>query len=464
MAVVNPKLRSEMAKQKSSFRDQLGAFCSVPWLSKTFILLLTLVTLLLGENHTLSAQIIQPLQSKLRPGEIDTADRPGGQAGGIQMGSNYRLMELRCGTGEAIVGAQIRRGDVLDFMQVACARPNCGNRGCRWEAQRWGPGAGGQAGDPHPPMLCGQTEIVSGFRARVVTFTRFDYAADIEIECARLTGPPSPQGFFPVGEHAGWHHPEGALREERSDQLSRGRSAVTPAISCRPAGFGITAISVGESSFVNTGQRVLQAISLYCPAARPGPRCPENLVVLSREDQYELIRNRWFSQGGRTGGGILVEMRAQPESQNWAGIQISETLRLGPQTCNLPNQQAQAICGTGGHPVFTIGTDRSFSVGTIQINWDHPVGGQNRNSFPDLHLVLDNAGGAPAQWNLLDNVLGGKANSCQITCLQTYACGGRTYGTFEITYSCTRDTFVRPGTFLQPGAQVGVTRVTATKR
>lgn len=78
--------------------------------------------------------------------------------------------------------------------------------------------------------------------------------------------------------------------------------------------------------------------------------------------------------------------------------------------------------------------------------------------------MLDNAGGAPAQWNLLDTVLGGKANSCQIACIQTYACGGRTYGPFEITYSCTRDTLTTRGTILQPGSQIGVTRVTATKR
>jgi hypothetical protein len=315
-------------------------------------------------------------------------------------------------------------------------------------------------------MLCEHSEMVSGFRARVVTFSRFDYAADIEIECARMLSSPTPQGFFPVGDRGRWHHPEGALKEERRERLPRGSSVLTPAISCRP-GFGVTAISFGESSFVQTGQRVLQAISLYCPAARPGPRqrCPENLIVLSREDQYENVRNKWFASGGRTGGGILVEMRAQPESQNWAGTQIQETVRLGSQTCNLPSQQAQNVCGTGGHRDFTVGTDRSFSVGAIQINWDHPRGDQNRNGFPDLHLVLDSGpGGKPAQWSLLDNVLGGKANGCQISCIQTYACGDRTYGPFEITYSCTRDTFARPGTFLQSGVQVSVTRVTAAKR
>jgi hypothetical protein len=431
-----------------------------------FIFLFVLVCLLLSAGNTSDAQIIQPLQSQPRPGEIDTADRPGGQAGGLQVGQGYRLGELRCGAGEVIAGAQVRRGDVLDFLQIACARPNCDSRGCQWQSHRWGPSAGGAGGDPHPPMLCEQSEIVSGFRARVVTFTRFDYAADIEIECARMLSSPTAQSFFPVAERGRWHHPEGGLQEGRSDRSPRGRSVLTAAISCRPRGFGITAISFGESSFVDTGRRVVQAISLYCPAAQPGPRprCPDNLIVLSREDQYEIVRNRWFSQGGRTGGGLLVEMRAQPEAQNWSGVQLTETLRLGSQTCNLPNQQAQAICGTGGHPVFTIGTDRSFSVGTIQINWDHPAGGQNKNSFPDLHLVLDNAGGAPAQWNLLDTVLGGKANSCQIACIQTYACGGRTYGPFEITYSCTRDTLTTRGTILQPGSQIGVTRVTATKR
>jgi hypothetical protein len=434
-------------------------------MSKMLAIVLLLVCEALAPNHG-SGAMVQRLESRPRSGEVDTAARAGGQAGGMRMGRSYRLAELRCGPAEAIVGARIRRGDVLDFIQVACARPACDNRGCRWEAERWAASAGNPSGgDPHPAMLCERAEMVSGIRARVVTFTADDYAADIEIECARMVSAPTPEGFFPVGESARWHHPEGALREERLDRLPRGRSVLTPVISCRPAGFGITAVSVGESSFV-AGQRVVQALSLYCPAAAPGPRprCPENLIVLSRDDQYEVVRERWFSRGGRTGGGLLVEMRAHPESRNWAGTQITETLRVGRQTCNLPNQQAQAICGTGGHAVFTVGTDRSFEVGTIRIDWDHPRDGQNRNGFPDLHMVLDNAGGAPAQWNLLDNVLGGQANGCQITCIQTYACGGRTYGPFEITYSCTRDTFVRQGGFLQQGSAVGVTRVQAMKR
>ena len=32
-----------------------------------------------------------------------------------------------------------RRGDVLDSLQIACARPACTAAGCQWTARRWGP-------------------------------------------------------------------------------------------------------------------------------------------------------------------------------------------------------------------------------------------------------------------------------------------------------------------------------------
>jgi hypothetical protein len=434
-----------------------------PGASRFRVLIFWLVCfVLLFEAGEAFCQVTQRLHSRPRPGEIDTAAE-GGQAGGIRIGRNYRLADLRCGAGEAIVGARIRRGDVLDYIQIACARPTCSNRGCSWSSSYWGASAGNRAGgDPHPEMVCSQNEMVSGFRARVVTFTVSDFAADIEIECTPMTSAPTARGFFPAGQRSRWHQPEGALRVDRLDGLQRGRAVLSPVVSCRAAhGFGATAISVGVADFVNS--RVVQAVSLYCPAGQPGPRCPDTIVIVSREDQYYLVRNRWFPEGGRTGGGAMVEMRAFPESENWERTQVTETVRLRGQTCNLNN--APAICGTGGHRVFDVGTDRDFALNRfLQWRWDHPRGGQHRNSFPDLHFVCDNGpGGAPAQWNLLDHVQGGRANTCTITCEQTYSCGRRTYGPFEIVYAFTRDVFVQRR-FLQPTVQANVTRVTATKR
>jgi hypothetical protein len=221
-----------------------------------------------------SQTTVQHLASSPRAGEVDTADQ-GLQAGGKSLGYNYQLTDLRCSAGEAIVGVNIRRGDALDFMQIACAKPVCTNGSCQWSSSHWGASAGNPyGGDSHPAMVCAQNEIVSGFRARVVTFfyRKFDYAEDIEIECAQMTSAPTSQGFFPVvggaaqGSSAGWHHPEGGLSLDTL--IPRWRTTfITPVISCRARGWGATAISLGVSDFVSS--HVLQAVSLYCPAGRP---------------------------------------------------------------------------------------------------------------------------------------------------------------------------------------------------
>jgi hypothetical protein len=62
-------------------------------------------------------------------------------------------------------------------------------------------------------MRCAQNEMLSGFRARVIRFTMFDYAADIEIQCSQISGSDGPNGPFRVSPNRPtWHHPEAGLR------------------------------------------------------------------------------------------------------------------------------------------------------------------------------------------------------------------------------------------------------------
>jgi hypothetical protein len=244
------------------------------------------------------SQMVQHLESTPRPGEVDTAAARGGQAGGsgLTYGANWQLTALRCSAGQAIVGVTIRRGDALDYMQIACATPVCGNGGCQWATSslNWGASAGNpDGGDPYPSMVCGQNEILSGFRARVVTFfyRKFDYAEDIEIECAPMTSPPTSQGFFPVakavqGSSSGLHHPQGGFS---SDTLIPRWSStfITPLISCRPRGWGATAVSLGISDFVSS--RVLQAVSLYCPTGQPAaPKVDKCVDMLNDPLQLQV--------------------------------------------------------------------------------------------------------------------------------------------------------------------------------
>ena len=246
-------------------------------------------------------QIIQPMASTPRAGEVDTADRSG-QAGGKSLGINYQLSALRCGTGQAIVGANLRRGDVLDFLQVACATPVCNGGNCQWSAAQWGPSGGNPSGgDAHPPMMCAQNQAVSGFRGRVVSFftRRFDFAEDIEIECSQIVAAPTAQGYVQVSSGATqnsssaqsgaatWHHPEGGLSLDTI--IPRWRTnATTPIISCARRGWAATAFSLGISDFVSS--RVIQAVSLYCPAGRPSaPSTVINQCVKMQTDALHLL-------------------------------------------------------------------------------------------------------------------------------------------------------------------------------
>lgn len=434
-------------------------------LSRLLMLVLSFFLLTVGDALA-QGLFSNPMVSPRQPNEIDTADT-GGQAGGQQLGVNYQLVNLRCQSGEAIVGLRIRRGDVLDFAQVGCAMPRCGSRGCTWSGMpNWEMWAGNpDGGDPHPDMICRPSQMVSGFRGRVVTFVPvgaagFDYAADLEIKCSRMIAPPTAAGFFPVSQvGAVWHHPEGGLGIGYipPNVVS---NVNTPMISC-PNGWGATAISVGTANFVLS--RVVQAVSMFCPntpAPPAGPPCPDNLVVLDQQDQYPAVENQWFPNGGRTGGGAIIEMGLLPNNHTWNNTHIVETVTGTATTCRMPGFNPANICGMGQHLDFVVGAPVTLQPNNfMRFAWP-PGGGQVTDAFPDFHFVFDTRGGAPAGVNLL-----GGAASCTATCVQNYTCGTRTYGPFTITYTFSPDSFSDPYiTFVHPGASVPVTKVTVIKR
>lgn len=81
-----------------------------------------------------------------RQGEYDTAELPSGRAGGETPGRDPASTELRCGEGESIVGVQLRRGQVLDMLQIACASADCDASGCSWDGVTWGGWVGNMSG------------------------------------------------------------------------------------------------------------------------------------------------------------------------------------------------------------------------------------------------------------------------------------------------------------------------------
>jgi hypothetical protein len=313
-------------------------------------------------------------------------------------------------------------------------------------------------------MLCAPGEAVASIRARVVAFTRFDYAADLAIECAALTSGPDRQGFFRVAAGEGrWHHPDGGFARSHAPANAT-RNTVTPPISCRPNGAA-SALSLGVSSnFVRDGQQVVQAISLYCPAGGPDPSCPETLVVAGLLDQTGLVDAQWFARGGRTGGGAVAVMEARPAGRSWRGARLTEQLGLAANSCNITG--AERLCTSGGHAEFVVGPEGNeilLPVGNVRVPW--APGGQAENSFPDSHFVLDDPSrtGAPAGVSVLS-----AAGPCIIACRQTFSCGrgsqAISYGPFTITYTLRRARFQPSFLGVPAGAAVAVTRVGVAKR
>jgi hypothetical protein len=199
---------------------------------------------ILFSSSLCQAEIVRQEVSRPRPNEVDTADR-GGQIGGSKLGRSYRLIDLRCAAGEAIVGLRTRRGSVLDYIQIECARPVCDSAGCQWRTSFPGRAAGGSdGGNAQPPMSCKRNEMLSGIRGRTVTFTVFDYAADLEIECAPMSAPPTAEGFIAAASRTGASGGPGSggLPSDGSRGLAR-----TGFISCvSDYGFGVTAVSWGN--------------------------------------------------------------------------------------------------------------------------------------------------------------------------------------------------------------------------
>jgi len=259
-----------------------------------------LFTLLIGclfSAQPLLQSHAQSMASATRSDEVDTADRQGGQIGGARMGIHYHLVTMRCGSGEVMVGLNIRRRDALNYMQIACATPSCLNTSCTWSSPHWGMSAGSAAGgDAHPAMMCSSNEILSGIRGRVLVFagrTSFDYAADIEIECSQMKSAPvmssSGQQLYPIsipGSTGSWHHSDGGFSSASPGPREVIESNITGPISCSPRGYGATAVSVGVSAFFE-GQPAVQAVSLYCPRipATAHPQSPPRVASTVKRKQ-----------------------------------------------------------------------------------------------------------------------------------------------------------------------------------
>jgi hypothetical protein len=218
------------------------------------------------------------LENNARPYEKETQ-----QLGGSGNHSYLQVGALRCKPQDAMIGARIRRGTVVEFLQVVCAPVVCRSDGCLW-GEGGTPYLGTFAGNPQggnlaENMFCSHGYVVAGFRA---SSTAGDgYLADVVFECARQNGQPKPgpQVLYPIAQPG--------MLEDSSSSAAKGAGqpppSSTPRIWASPIDdsgkpiaaspsrgfrvsqcgqFGATGLSVAVGRF---GQApAIEAFSMFC--------------------------------------------------------------------------------------------------------------------------------------------------------------------------------------------------------
>jgi len=145
-------------------------------------------------------------------------------------------------------------------------------------------------------------------------------------------------------------------------------------------------------------------------------KCPTKTVV----DKTIDMTPDGIKKGYRTGYGATAVMRVEPDSTNWDGTQIVESLKQTKTTC--PKEFNISPCN--GNSTFTVGAEAKSSV-------LGPLEGK-RNRFYDFHITRWNRG------SLLHDRNPGNIDSCQVECEQSYSCGGVVIGKHTVTRTFTK--------------------------
>jgi hypothetical protein len=149
------------------------------------------------------------------------------------------------------------------------------------------------------------------------------------------------------------------------------------------------------------------------------------MSVAGVDNQSATVQQQWFQSsasgsGGRTAGGSVVTIQAQPTSQNFDGVQITEAVALDTNVTQCPIPPGANLCTVGTGRPFTVGDPRTrIPVGTLALPWN-PPGGQHHNRIGDAHFVFDSR---TQPYDLMAQLPHPPAGGCMVTCHQTYSCG-----------------------------------------
>ena len=218
-----------------------------------------------------------------------------------------------------------------------------------------------------------------------------------------------------------------------------------------PSNASIFTMAVGSMTGVSVGTGNTNASTTTLPVGGEGidrpPHCPQrpavdqgmgNVQCPSSDALNDLtaLSITLLFPGLETGIGAVATIEVLPDTGDWNGSQIQETLTTASNSCpaswgNLCQGSSTFTVGDGGQAQVLV-NGKETPVG--------PVFEDEDNVFYDQHTLVSNV-------SLLDS---SGINSCTAVCTQTYSCGITPVGTHTITYS-----FIK--------AQINGTHVTSTE-
>jgi hypothetical protein len=216
-----------------------------------------------------------------------------------------------------------------------------------------------------------------------------------------------------------------------NDIENRVRIQASPGVTCSKTwrytpfdGTSFSGLLFLKCSF--QGSTVLNAeVHIDITAEAFSDSCPSGIHVAAA---HQMSLQNW--PGCVTGVGAAIGMKVDPDTTDWAGTQITETVTpaggtcdFGPLTIGGGIPLAEAWCT--GNAAFTVGSTPGdppdFHLGAA------------RNGFVDFHQGLS----CDIPFSVLHDprVPSSAAGTCTVVCGQTYSCEGTPIGTFTITYT-----------------------------
>lgn len=265
-----------------------------PRVNSSWLAILFFLATVVSATH---AQLLIVRQNAPRAGEIATQ-----QIGGAGWFTSYGFVgALRCTKDvptysgfvkrtDAIVGVRIRKGTLVDFMQVECAPLEPAARGgLTWQqANMYN---GGWAGNSQGGYMsrftnCPLGYVISGFKAIYAGGNNF--LSDIRFECSQISGSgihSSPMGFqkyFQITTNSNrqwisWYAGDTAIRSYSlgynayaiakavPDTIDLApRTQLKPESACTDGGAAALSVAVGTDVSLTGPHQVVQAFQMFC--------------------------------------------------------------------------------------------------------------------------------------------------------------------------------------------------------